>query len=122
VHYTSSRSSHGVLLSTDVLPPQSRMLVTVLSADLTKKFHKLGYAINASVLSSDELAFARGGGGLHLPSLQDLGELAKLHAPQPLEPGSAGASAAPLAAAQTPLLSVELLSGILNRMQPPPKP
>lgn len=122
VNYTSSRSARGLLLSTDVLPPRSRMLVTVLSADLTKKYHKLGYGIRANVLSPEELAFAQGAGGLHLPSLAELDELALLHEPQPMEHDSSAPSLVAPAGNPQPQLSVELLSGILNRLRPQPPP
>lgn len=112
-------SSRGALFCQDVLPPRTRQLIIVLSADMSKKSHSLSMQYGAGVLQPADL-----GGGGHIPDLSDLGALRELHEPQPITATLAdpAATSAPPPGSQPPVDLGALASSILKGMQQQPPP
>lgn len=79
-------SSRGLFMCQDVLPPRSRQLLVALSVDMRAKVTRLGYGFGGG--SHEEGAVPPT--GLHIPDLEDLGQLKLLHEPQPMEPSQSG--------------------------------
>jgi hypothetical protein len=79
-------SSRGLFMCQDVLPPRSRQLLVALSVDMRVKLTRLGYGFGGGSHEGGPVPQT----GLHIPDLDDLGQLRPLHEPQPMEPGQAG--------------------------------
>ena len=106
-------SSRGALFCQDILPPRSRQLLLVLTADMKHKRHTMTLSFNGGTLEPGSAASG------NIPELGHLGELKGLHLPQPI----GGAPGAP-AGGQVDVAA--LAGNILGMMQqrgaqPPPR-
>jgi len=109
-HTSGFRSSRGALFCEDVLPPRSRQILMVLSLDMSKRAHSMGMRYGASPL--EPTAVVPPGAG-HIPTLDDLGALAPLHEPQPINKGAA--LAAPPGQVDVGALAANIMSQIRPR-------
>lgn len=79
-------SSRGLFMCQDVLPPRSRQLLVALSVDMRVKTTRLGYGFGGGSHEGGAVPPS----GLHIPDLDDLGQLRPLHEPQPMDPSHTG--------------------------------
>jgi len=82
-------SSRRLLMCQDVLPPRTRQVLVVLSRDLRGKAFRLSYGFDGGGHEGGGVPAA----GLHIPDIDDLGQLKALHAPQPIAGGAGGGAA-----------------------------
>eukprot|EP00935_MAST-01C_sp_MAST-1C-sp1_P002725 g2725.t1 len=81
-------SSRGALFCQDVILPQQRQLIMVLSADMSRKDNHVAFRF-----ACDPKSQVQAFGNRNIPTLEDMGALKGLHAPLPIPHDPAAAAA-----------------------------
>lgn len=106
-------SSRGLFMCQDVLPPRTRQVLVALSVDMRQKSTRIGYSFGCGAHDGENVQAQ----GLHIPDLEDYGELKSLHEPQPIDsaaPASFGVGASTPPATATPFGDSNALASLIR--------